>query len=236
MARLGGLFWPADLPEALAGPEARPILSLPPAVHPLFTPGAASGPAPSPVSGLPETYVLYHGAGSEADLRRLLETWSWAAGPIGAYYPLVLAGLGPQERARLEALLPAYGLEETVLALPELDLPALAALYRGCQALLHPAPSAPWESPLRLALALGRPAAAVETPLSAALAGPAAYLAPWEPGGRALGAALITLVVEEGLAGQLSAAARRRSAGWDPARFREALGQAYASVSGPSGR
>jgi len=231
MARLGGLLWPADLPAALAAPGGAPLLSLPPAVHPLFAPDAPPSP-PLPASlNLPETYVLYHGPGEEADLHRLLQTWSWAAGPVGAFFPLVLAGLDAAARARLEALLPAYDLVDTVLALPELDPPALAALYRGCQALLHPAPSAPWESPLRLALALGRPAAALETPIAAAQAGPGAYLAPWDPGGRALGAALITLIVEEDLARQLSEAALQRSAAWDLALLREALGEVYETVS-----
>jgi hypothetical protein len=38
-------------------------------------------------------YVLYHKQGGGTALRRLFDIWSWAAGSIGDYYPLVLLGL-----------------------------------------------------------------------------------------------------------------------------------------------
>lgn len=227
MTRLAGLIWPADLPAPHYEGEKGELLTLPPAVHPLFLFHNRQTDEDLDLPDLPETYVLYHGPHQEADLRRLLDTWSWAAGPVGGSYPLLIAGLDPSARARLEALLPLYQVEETIRVLPELTPSELVELYRGCAVLLHPAPIMAWENPIRLALALGKPVAAADEPLTGALVGPAAYLAPLEPDGRALGAALITIIVEEGISRRLSNSARERVAAWDPDGFREGLKQAY---------
>jgi hypothetical protein len=62
-----------------------------------------------------------------------------------------------------------------------------------------------------------------------ALVGPAAYLVPDQPGknARALGAALVTLIVEESVGAALGSAARWRAAAWDGQAFSQALGNAY---------
>ncbi len=62
--------------------------------------------------------------------------------------------------------------------------------------------------------------------LSDALVGPAAYLVALDHP-RELGAALLTVIVEEEVASQLSAAALRRAAGWQTEAFRQELGEAY---------
>jgi glycosyltransferase involved in cell wall biosynthesis len=78
-------------------------------------------------------------------------------------------------------------------------------------------------------MACGKPLVASETALTDAIVGPAAYLAP--PGdARSLGAALVTVIVEEQVAENLSAAASRRSANWRAAEFREQLEKIYSKA------
>ena len=87
----------------------------------------------------------------------------------------------------------------------------------------------------RAALACAKPVVAYESAWADAMVGPAAYLVP--PGGgaqagsRALGAALITVVVEESVAEELSQAARLRSAQWGQAEFGERLAEAYRQLA-----
>ena len=241
MARSGCLFWPSDLP---APSEAIPIRLLPPAVPLAFR--EQGYPAEEPATQdelrrllnatgveLPETYILYHGPGNRATLQRLLDAWSWAAGSIGEYYPLLVAGLdGPAQR-ELNSLSAEHDMAETVRGLPILPLQALAALYRGCHAVFHPAPISPWGDPLRLALASAKPVVSLESPLTNALVGPAGYLIPAgnaDQINRASGAALITVVVEEELAALLSQAARERAAAWSGSGFADGLGEAYQAL------
>jgi glycosyltransferase involved in cell wall biosynthesis len=230
LARARAVLWPEDLP-APALPAA--LLRLPPLVHPAFWPDAPPAP-PDDLAGLdlPETFILYHGSPAEAGsgaLEQVLEAWSWVAGSLSEYYPLLLAGLGQAAKATLPKLLAGSRLAGSLRPLPPLSPAALAEVYRRCAALFQPLPGTPWGEPVRHALACGRPVVACDDPLTAALAGPAAYLA--SPGdGRALGAALISVVVEEALAEQLSAAARQRSAAWRGADFAEALVKLYYSV------
>jgi hypothetical protein len=56
--------------------------------------------------------------------------------------------------------------------------------------------------------------------------GPAAYLAPLDRP-RELGAALLTVIVEEGLASQLAGEGLRRAAAWQVETFRQELAEIY---------
>jgi glycosyltransferase involved in cell wall biosynthesis len=181
---------------------------------------------------LPDGYVLYHRQGREAALRHLFDIWSWAAGSIGNYYPLVLLGLDGTDRTGADGLAREYGLEGSIRSLPSLSPDQVAAVYRGCSMLLHPGPMAPWGDPLRLALASGLPVVAAEHPLADALVGPAAYLAP-AGDSRALGAALITVLVEKELAGRLAHDARRRAAAWHMELFPGKLEEIYRQILSP---
>jgi glycosyltransferase involved in cell wall biosynthesis len=223
MARLRALFWPSDLPES---ETAGPLVRLPPVAYPGFY-GQADYEAPLELD-LPETFVLYHGPAGEPTLRRLLEAWSWAAGSLGEYYPLLALGLSPAEGQRLMALAEAYELEK-LAHVPVIPPGAIPAVYRRAAVIFHPAPAAPWGSPLRHALACGRPIVALEDRRIDALVGPAAYLVPDQPdkNARALGAALVTVIVEESVGAALGAAARQRAAAWDGQDFSQALGEAY---------
>ena len=231
-ARLRVRLWPEDLPDDQNKP---PIRRLPALVNRVFTPPEGpgkTGPAPGlDQFQIPETYILYHGPYDEGQLNRLLAAWRWAAGPIGDHYPLLILGLPEAARQRLENLAAGLQLAETLLCLPVVPPAALGELYRNCTALFHPAPVSPWGEPLRAALACGKPIVALETPFSAAITGPAAYLAP-ESQSRALGAALITTVIEESVAEALSAGAIQRAAAWRSTAFPTELAQAYLQAIG----
>jgi glycosyltransferase involved in cell wall biosynthesis len=173
--------------------------------------------------------VLYHGPSEEMVLRRLLNAWSWVAGPLGEAYPLLAVGLGEAGRERLAALAAENGLGETMRSLPGLPPQALGAIYRRSSALLHPLEEPPWGGPARLALASGTPVVSIESERMDALVGPAAYLV--DAGDRrALGAAIVTILVEEGVARQLANAGRQRAATWSLKAFADGLAQAYREI------
>jgi len=226
MARLRGLVWPADLP---APRTDLTVFSLPPVIPAVFQPGVSQAVQAGSGPDLPETFVLYHGPQSETALRRLLQAWTWAAGPVGQYYPLLLAGLEDSGRQVLKRLGVEYGVSDTVRALEPLSPNQLAHIYRACAALFHPAPISPWGGSVRCALACGRPVVALEDSLTDALVGPAGYLVP-AGHARSQGAALITVIVEQVVSEQLSQAARQRSAAWETAGFPRALLAAYQQV------
>jgi hypothetical protein len=237
LAHIKALLWPADLPMPAA---QAPVVSLPPVLHPAFlldgsTPGLAQpGQEDLAALDLPETYLLYHGPGDEAALHLLLDAWSWAASSIGEHYPLVLAGLDNPAQDRLAELLAEYQLTGTARPLPPLSSSTLVAVYRNCRALFHPAEVSPWGDPARMALACGKPLVGLETERAAALAGAAGYLVTlnesYPAQCRALGAALITVVVEDSLADTLGRAARERAADWGFEIFSSKIRELYRAL------
>jgi hypothetical protein len=224
-ARLRARFWPADLP---APDEAGRIVKLPPKVHPAFTQAAIA-----PDLELPDDFVLYHGPLDERALQRLLSAWGWAAAAVGETTMLLILGADPLQREKI-AQLARNSHRADVQALPLLPLEGLAWLYQHCRAVFHPAPIGAWAGALRLGLACGRPLVGLETPWADSLVGPAAYLVPNAADDlaqdRALGAALITVIVEESVAKNLEEAAQWRSIAWGAQDFQQALDSAYQTL------
>jgi glycosyltransferase involved in cell wall biosynthesis len=182
---------------------------------------------------LPDSFVLYHGPLHPTAVERLLGAWRWAATAIGQAFPLVCVGAGEPSQRRQGAALPEADFEGTVRFISQAAFPGLVELYRSCAVLLHAGPVSPWGSPIRHALACGRPVAAEENGWVDAQTGPAAYLAPaGDP--RGLGAAVITLVVEEEISIRLSLAARQRARAWQSETFSSALLEAYQAILSPS--
>jgi glycosyltransferase involved in cell wall biosynthesis len=163
---------------------------------------------------LPESFVLYHGPTSETALRGLLSAWSWAAGPVGEVFPMVVAGLDDPSRMLLERLAVSYCVSDSVQILPDLPPAGIAALYQRCTVVFHPAQPAPWGDPLLHALACGKPVVSIETGANDLRLGAAAYLAPAHDA-RALGAALLSVLVEDSVRDMLSAAAVQRALAWE---------------------
>lgn len=230
--RAGGVIWPADLPEPNLG---LPTCRLQPIVPAAF---ANINSHDLPGSDLPESYILYHGPGGEADLRRLLDAWSWADPAIGKYYPLLAIGLDSNDRVRLGELAETYHASSTVQALPEISIAELATIYNRCSALFQTGSLSPWGDPFCMAMACAKPIVALHTPLADARLGPAAYLI--QPGdslkatSRALGAALVTVIVDESVGESLAATAKKRSAAWLAAEtsFQASLSEYYCKLTG----
>lgn len=233
MSRLRGLLWPEDLRAAAPADLAAKTIFLPPVLYPGFFETMGEPPQLE----LPETFILYHGSCEPRSLLRLLDAWGWVAGPVGEYYPLLLLGADEAGRRAFETLSAMRDFGSSVRLLPPLEPAHVPAVYRACSAIFHPAPVYPWENPLRAGLVLGKPLVSIENPLAAELCGPAAYLVDGE-NARTLGAALLTVVVEDSVREGLEQAARQRAAGWQLAQrsleFREKLLEIY-SLAGKAG-
>jgi glycosyltransferase involved in cell wall biosynthesis len=224
------IFWPSDLPR---DETSLPFLDLPPIVHPDFfhkqDHKVRSTPAELSSVEIPDTYVIYHGPVEAPWLRQPLSAWRWAADSIGDNYPLLVLGLDSRAHNNLNRLLEEYKLEGSVKSLPNIRPGLLPAIYRSSAALFHPAPVSPWGGAVRLALAAGVPVVANEQEQCSALVGPAAYLAPPKDA-RALGAALITVIVEEEIGKELSRTGLRRASTWDSGEFSQQLGSVYQGI------
>ncbi len=75
---------------------------------------------------------------------------------------------------------------------------------------------------------------AAESDWADALVGPGAYLTPGEDS-RAMGAALLTVLVNPEMAGRFSEAASQRAAAWDTDKYGSALLAAYREILSSKG-
>lgn len=210
------MLWPSNLPAS----DHSALALMPPVV----TRSASELPA-----NTPEEFVLHHGSGQPEVLLRLLKAWTWAAGSIGQLYPLVIAGLNEQQTEWLNTQLPIFDLQDFVLSM-QATPGELHALVERCTAFIHPEQPPAWGSSLQLALAYGKAAVALQEPLTEAMLGTAGYLAAANDT-RSLGAAIITVVVEEGVRAALEQQAAQKSASWDAGAFEAALQNVYASLA-----
>jgi glycosyltransferase involved in cell wall biosynthesis len=247
-SRAGGLFWPSDLAELINTQESRlshtrlpPVYLLPAVVHPAFTQRKEQSNLEVLVGqDIPETFILYHGSGERIAIRRLLAAWSWAAGPIGEYFPLVAVGLDRPQVEGFQEIARQIQVDQNVHCLTSVTLPILAKLYQASSVVFCPQETTPWGSSLRQAIACAKPVVGLETPLNDKILGPAGFLvrdSGYETErNRALGAGLISVIVEEELAQKLTEAARKRSEAYNLIRFSHALGGAYRSLIGDSNK
>jgi glycosyltransferase involved in cell wall biosynthesis len=225
--RTQAVFWPDDMPEPAV---AAPVWRLPAVFSPDFNPVDPPDAAFQTALEMPETYLLYHGPQEPWHLERLVAVWSWAAGSIGELFPLVILGFGAGEQAqRLASLARQHRLERFIKILPDVPIAAVASIYRGSAGLLHFGDVAAWGGAVRYALACGKPVVADETARADALVGSAGYLFPHQEA-RRMGAALLTIVVNEDVAQGLHAAACAQAAHWQPASFSQQLGAAYRQI------
>ncbi len=230
LSRARAILWPEDLPDV--GFPA-PKVSLSPVVHPAFLQNNLDSQVHQrdllQSMDLPESYVLYHGPGTRSALESLLAAWSWAVGPLGENNPLLILGLDSQEQALCTQMAEESDLHSFLRPVPSVSIEELAALYRGCSAVFNPAPYPAWGGSERAALVCRKPLVAMESPSLSMLVGGAAYLVQPKQAdsSRSLGAALITVVVEESVSKELVKAAQQRTQNWRGTLFAGQLAKVY---------
>jgi glycosyltransferase involved in cell wall biosynthesis len=138
-------------------------------------------------------------------------------------------GLNSASRQILNRLAESHDLRDNLRVLSGITPKLLPDLYRKSYAVFHPALASPWGGAVRLALATGKPLVATQRSWTDAIVGPAAYLAA-EGDERALGAALVTIVVEEPVAEKLSKSSLQRSINWRDVDYAEHLLAAYSNM------
>jgi glycosyltransferase involved in cell wall biosynthesis len=154
--------------------------------------------------------------------------WSWVHGSIEVFPPGPV-GLSSRQRKEVADWLSGEGMDGWMQVLPPHNPLAAPVLYKRSTAVFHMGSISAWGNPARNALACAKPFVAATSAELDSIVGPAAFLTP-SGDVRALGAALITVIVEESLSEQLSQAARQRSSGWNDRKFSAALRQAYIDV------
>jgi glycosyltransferase involved in cell wall biosynthesis len=213
-----------DLPQRT---DLRRVQRVPPLVSTGFHP---AGPADSSSQG--DDYVLAWVEGRPG-LKRILAAWSWVDASLGDSVRLRL--LCPTanwaEAARREA--DGLGIGESVECAGFDEEPDVAGLYRRARVLLH-AGDVSTPQVFRWALASGVALAAESSAAAAAVAGTAAYLVPASDT-RALGAAVLTLLVEDSIAGALRERGLERAQAYEArravARRLEILGSIVAGAT-----
>lgn len=223
--RVRALFWPEDLPSR----TGRQVISIPPIVHPDFVSEEWEDSLQIPGIELPETYVLYHGPDDDTSLGRALRAWTWAAGPVGMDFPLVMLGLGKKAVLNARRIADELNIQDTIQVLPAISPAWIPALYRCASVIFHPATVSAWGGAVRHGLACGKPVVAAETEWASAMVGPAAILVEPEDT-RRLGGSVIGTIVKEELFTRLREAAIERSKIWRDALWGEKLAKAYSRL------
>lgn len=210
-ARAAIRLHPLDVPLRR---EATDVERLRPLIHPYFEQGAPiTAITPGDNINLPERYVLVHGVRSLDELDFILDAWSWVAPSAGDDIALLFVGLNQKMRQGLNDFKERYHLQIPLLVVPAHDVAQLAVIYRKATLLLQVDTSTLWASPVHHAMAAGCPVVGVESPSVAEMVGEAGYLVP-PADARALGAALLTVLVNDEVHADLAAKARRRWISW----------------------
>ena len=199
----GAVLRPLDLP-AEAGNLA--WVAVPPSVPSVFFPGETA-PTDFAPQELPGSFVLA-ACESTGTLTLLLAAWTWVEGSLGDSHVLLLGCGDEPARIVLQRRVDQAGLSATVRAVIFCDDDWPSA-FHAAAALLHGGERQN-ATALRWALAGNLPVAGLATPISRSIVGPAGYLVEQREA-RALGAACLTLLVEEEMAASLREQGRERA-------------------------
>ena len=191
----------------------------------------SEAPPVDPPPALPEEktparrYVVAYGPWDGEALGLLLRGWGWVAQSLGDEVMLALLGLDQVQQGLLAQWLREVPWEAEVRALSLTPWEALGALQRA-EALLQVGWAPYREEVVGAALGWGVPIVGEERRPLSALVGPAGYLVP--PGDdRALGGALIAVLVEEHLAADLRQRGRQRAQLWAKQGAAPGLAEVY---------
>lgn len=166
--------------------------------------------------GLPDSYVLYLGGFQpHKNVRNILAAWTWCNDPIGEQYPLVIAGKLPAPGGHFHDDLPRYaqqlGVAESVRFIGPVAEEDKPALYRGAACFVFPSRYEGFGLPPLEALACGAPVVTTAFASIPEVVGEAAYLVRDPDDTRALGAAILAVVVNPDVVDRLTTAAREQA-------------------------
>ncbi len=186
------------------------VTAIPLAVGPQYQPGpdSALDAAARRKYDLPDSYVLYIGGfHPRKNVRNLLAAWTWAAGPIGENYPLVIAGKLPKAGERYFEDLLGYaaqlGIADTVRFIGIIEEADKPSVYRGAACFVYPSCYEGFGLPPLEAMACGVPVVTTAFSSIPEVVGDAAYLVRDPDDTRLLGAAIIAVVVEPSVSDSL---------------------------------
>jgi glycosyltransferase involved in cell wall biosynthesis len=152
---------------------------------------------------LPEDFVLWlSGFDVRKNARALLHAYTWVYEALGDYYPLVMAGVIPEEDTRFfpdpRRMAAELGVSEVVRFPGWVDEADKPALYSAATLFVYPSRYEGFGLPILEAMACGTPVVTSNAASLPELAGAAAFqVDPDDP--RRLGAAIIALCVQEDL-------------------------------------
>ena len=157
---------------------------------------------------LPESYVLYLGGfHPRKNVRQLLSAWTWASNSIGEHYPLVIAGALPKKNDRFYDDFERYAeeleIKDSVRFIGAVDEDDKAAIYRGAACFVFPSRYEGFGLPPLEAMACGTPVVTTAFSSIPEVVGEAAYLIQNPDDARALGAAILSVVVNDDLSQRL---------------------------------
>jgi len=157
---------------------------------------------------LPDSYVLYLGGfHPRKNVRQLFAAWTWASDSIGEQYPLVIAGALPKKSDRFYDDFESYARElnvaDTVRFIGAVDEDDKAAIYRGAACFVFPSRYEGFGLPPLEAMACGTPVVTTAFSSIPEVVGDAAYLVEDPQNTRALGAAILSVVVNDDLSQRL---------------------------------
>jgi hypothetical protein len=209
-AGLGGaaaVFVCDDLSAPARLPTARRV---PPVVSPAFHPDPSRAITPDLGEG---DYVLAWACGRRG-LARLMAAWTWVDGSVGDTVSLALICANTRIMQEAVASASSLGLKASVRLVGQENLADLPNLFRQARVYLA-VEGGPIPQALRWALASGVPIVAELSSEAGDISGDAAYLVPpAEP--RALGAAALTVLVEEEVAERLRTRGLERARAYAP--------------------
>jgi len=158
--------------------------------------------------GKGEEYVLCYGF-NRKDIPLILSAWTFVDGSLGDTVSLTFLGADPTVTSQIHSTAVELGIETSVRTQSEVTYDDLPGLYGGAAAYLGTEFAADGQ-PLRWALAAGVPVVGLKTPNFESVLGGAAYLVP--PGdSRSLGAACLTVLIQERVSEPLREKGRERA-------------------------
>lgn len=159
----------------------------------------------------------------------LLAAWSWVVGSTGDSVPLVLLDRSENSIDIIHEQAESLSIKSTLRIRETPPLASLPALLRQADVFLHGEGGEVGQA-LRWALVAGCPIAAIESPHNAAIVGDAAYLTP-AGNARALGAAILSIIVQEDLAQDLRQKSAAKAAAYRDGQALRPLVAAIQSVT-----